>query len=208
MNPLGVHAFRQINLSAKPQAMKPVIRPIRITALAVILGCVGALALSGCGESRAPAAPQTSTMEKVPGTDFAAKSVPDTFSTPKPQGMHNVTFDAVKLGMKKGEPFDPKFLTAAVKRLDGGRIRIRGYIFPPPQQTGLTRFVLVRDNQQCCFGPGAALFDSMIVDMPKAESIDYTLSPIMVEGVFSIKPVRFPDGKYVAIYHLAAEKAQ
>jgi len=166
-------------------------------------------ALAGCGESPAPAAPQLSPpTTTVSGTDFAAKSVPDTAPAPKPQGIRTVTFDAVKLDMKKGEPFDPKYLTAGVKQLDGARIRVRGYIFPPPQQTGLARFVLVRDNQQCCFGPGAALFDSMIVDMPKGETIDYTLAPIMVEGTFSIKPIRFPDGKYVAIYHLAAEKAQ
>jgi hypothetical protein len=190
--------------------MNPTVHPIRVSLLALAGGCFVMLAaLAGCGESPAPAAPQLSPpTTTVSGTDFAAKSVPDTAPAPKPQGIRTVTFDAVKLDMKKGEPFDPKYLTAGVKQLDGARIRVRGYIFPPPQQTGLARFVLVRDNQQCCFGPGAALFDSMIVDMPKGETIDYTLAPIMVEGTFSIKPIRFPDGKYVAIYHLAAEKAQ
>jgi hypothetical protein len=162
--------------------------------------------LSGCGESPAPAAPQLS--PPIQASNGDPTSLATSSPAPKPQGIRTVTFDAVKLDMKKGEPFDPKYLTAGVKQLDGARIRVRGYIFPPPQQTGLARFVLVRDNQQCCFGPGAALFDSMIVDMPKGETIDYTLAPIMVEGTFSIKPIRFPDGKYVAIYHLAAEKAQ
>ncbi len=140
-------------------------------------------------------------MEKAP----AEKSP---VAQPSPKTVRDVTFDAVKLDMKKGDPYDPKFLTPRVKQLDGNRIRVRGYIFPPPRQTGLTRFVLVRDNQQCCFGPGAALYDSMIVDMAPDNSIDYTLTPIVVEGTFTLRPVRFPDGKYIAIYHLAAEKAQ
>ena len=85
-------------------------------------------------------------------------------------------------------------------------MRIRGYILPPPQQSGLTRFVLVRDNMACCFGPGAAIYDSMIVQMPKGLTMDYTVQPIMVEGTFNIQEVRFPNGRCMSIYHVMAEK--
>jgi hypothetical protein len=181
--------------------MKHANRPIAAVSLALIGACLSAV-LSGCGESSAPAAPQLTPTAVATSSSDSAKA-----AAPKPSAIRSVTFDAVKLDLKKGDPYDPKVLTAGVKQLDGNRIRIRGYMFPSAQQSGLKRFVLVRDNQQCCFGPGAALFDSMIVDMTPGSTIDYQLAPIMVEGTFAIRPVEL-NGKYIAIYHLSAEKAQ
>src|SRR5205807_706348 len=67
--------------------------------------------------------------------------------------VRDVTFDAVKLDMKKGDTFKKSLLTESVKKLDGKPIRIRGYILPSFQQSGIKQFVLVRDNMECCFGP-------------------------------------------------------
>ena len=47
----------------------------------------------------------------------------------RPQPLRNITFDTVKLNIKKGEPFHSDMLTPAVKKLDGNRVRIRGFIF-------------------------------------------------------------------------------
>ena len=99
-------------------------------------------------------------------------------------------------------------ITPAIERLSNNKVRIRGYILPPFQQTGLTRFVLVRDNMACCFGPGAAIYDSMIVDMQPGKTIDYKLQPIVVEGTFNVHEVRSPSGRYMSIYHLTADKAE
>jgi len=63
----------------------------------------------------------------------------------------DVTFDDVKLELKKGDPFDPALLTPKIKDLDGKAIRICGYSLPSFQQTGIKQFVLVRDNMECCF---------------------------------------------------------
>jgi hypothetical protein len=143
------------------------------------------------GSAPVPAAPQATTA-------VAARRQP----------IRNITFDTVKLNLNKGDPYHSDLLTPAVKQLDGSRVRIRGFILPPPQQTGLTRFVLVRDNLACCFGPGAAIYDSMIIQMKKDLSIDYTVQPIMVEGTFNIHEVHTPDGRCLSIYHLTADKAQ
>src|SRR5476651_2718529 len=72
--------------------------------------------------------------------------------TPDEGGVKSVTFDDVKLELKKGDPYDASLLTPAIKNLDGKQIRIRGYILPGFQQSGITNFVLVRDNMECCFG--------------------------------------------------------
>ena len=71
-------------------------------------------------------------------------------------GYKNITFDDIKLELEKDEKYIPeKHLNEKVDKLQGQKIRIRGWIHPSVfTQTGITQFVLVRDNQECCFGPG------------------------------------------------------
>ena len=64
---------------------------------------------------------------------------------------------------------------------------------------------MVRDNQQCCFGPGAALYDCILVEMQPGRTAEYTIFPVTFEGTFDIRELRGPDGKHLDIYHLAAE---
>ncbi len=125
-----------------------------------------------------------------------------------PKAVRDVTFDDIKLELKKDEPFVRSKLTTTVEKLHGSAIRIRGYILPSFQQTGITKFVLVRDNMECCFGPGAALYDCILVDMERGKSADYTVRPVTVEGAFSINELRDSDGKHLAIYHLVGRSVQ
>jgi hypothetical protein len=116
--------------------------------------------------------------------------------------IRDLTFDDLKFEMKKGDPFQRAMLTDGIERLQGERIRIRGFILPSFQPSGITQFVLVRDNLECCFGPGAALYDCILVEMVPGKSTSYTVRPVAVEGVFSIKPLPGPGGKPTAIYRL------
>jgi hypothetical protein len=120
----------------------------------------------------------------------------------------SVTFDDVKLELKKGDPYDPSALTPKVKSLDGKAIRIRGYILPSFQQTGIRQFVLVRDNMECCFGPGALLHDCILVEMAAGATATFTVRPVSVEGTFSIREVKGPDGKHLAIYRLDGKEVK
>jgi hypothetical protein len=113
-----------------------------------------------------------------------------------------ISFDDVKLDLKKDQPFKDELLTPAVKKLDGKQVRIRGYILPSFQQSGIKQFVLVRDNMECCFGPGAALHDCIVVEMTGGATTDFTVRPVTVEGKFSIKQLADPEGKTLAIYRL------
>ena len=67
---------------------------------------------------------------------------------------YDKTFDDLRFDMTLGEKFQRSMLTKEIEALNGQRIRIRGYILPTPQKHGIKQFVLVRDNQECCFGPG------------------------------------------------------
>jgi hypothetical protein len=127
---------------------------------------------------------------------------------PKGDGkVRDLTFDDIKFEMKKGDSFERSLLGKKVEDLSGQTIRIRGYMLPSFQQKGISQFVLVRDNMQCCFGPGAALCDCIMVDL-KGTTTTFTVKPIAVEGVFKIEEFSDPDGNVLAIYHLDGTKVK
>lgn len=118
------------------------------------------------------------------------------------------SFDDVKFEMEKGDPFTPSLLPADVASLDGQRIRIRGYILPSFQQEGITQFVLVRDNMECCFGPGAALYDCIVVRMVPGKSTNFSVRPVAVSGTFHVEELIGPDGRHLAIYSMDGEDVE
>ena len=113
-----------------------------------------------------------------------------------------ISFDDIKFEMKIDDPFDRSMLTKKITEYDGQKIKIRGYILPSFKQDGLTQFVLVRDNLECCFGPGAALYDCVMVEMQAGKSASYSVRPVTVEGGFKITEWKDYDGVIRAIYHL------
>ena len=128
--------------------------------------------------------------------------------TPSKTRIKAISFDDIKFEIKKRAPFKRSLLTKEIVALEDQLIKIRGYILPSFQQKGITRFVLVRDNMECCFGPGAALYDCIVVDMESGKSTSFTVRPVTVEGVFTVREYKGPDGKHLAIYHLKGRSAQ
>jgi hypothetical protein len=113
----------------------------------------------------------------------------------------DLTFDDIKFDMEKDEEFSSDMLTDAINDLEGKRISLRGYVLPSTRQSGITAFVLVRDNQECCFGPGAALFDCVLVKLREKHEIDYTVRPVTVEGQFMIRPYTVGD-RVMAVFRM------
>jgi len=176
-----------------------------ISATCVWLSAVlASVALTGCNERSSPAAIPAAAASNSIVDQSAEPGQPSSQNEHKPT--RDITFDTIKLDMQKDEPFKRSMIAPAIERLDKSKIRVRGYILPSVEQT-LTRFVLVRDNMQCCFGPGAALFDCILVEMDPGRSAEFTSQPVAVEGIFSINEY-LNGGKCVAIYHLQAEKVQ
>ncbi|WP_197529652.1 DUF3299 domain-containing protein [Botrimarina mediterranea] len=124
---------------------------------------------------------------------------------PAPARIEDRTFDDIKFDIEPDAPFDRSMLTEEVRQLDGERIRIRGYILPTSQASGIKNFVLVRDNQECCFGPGAALYDCILVTMQGDKSAEFSVRPVAVEGKFKVEEFYGPDDKPLAIYRLDGE---
>ena len=118
----------------------------------------------------------------------------------------DITFDDIKFHMDdpKSRLFKRSMLTEKIEKLEGKNLRVRGFILPPSTRT-LTGFVLTRDNKECCFGPGAALYDCVIVEMEQGSTTEYTTRPVAVEGKFSIKEWVHSDGKHLSIYYIRAK---
>lgn len=117
-------------------------------------------------------------------------------------GKFDITFDHIKFDIPEGEPYSPEMLTEQVRRLDGQPVKLRGYIRPSFKQRDLKNFVFVRDDKECCFGPGAALFDCVVVKLAKGKETDYTVRPVAVTGKFLLKEYQGPDGNVWAIYRM------
>jgi len=179
-------------------------RPCRL----ILLPLAAALCFAaGCGGS--PGGGSVGPPAAAPiAAESPAQPAPIPTAAARPAGFREITFDDIKLEMEKGAPFTRELLPGRVRALAGTPIRIRGYILPSFQQTGLTQFVLVRDNQECCFGPGAALHDCIVVRMRPGKTAAFSIRPVAVAGTFKIDELRAPDGSHLAIYALAGDEVK
>jgi hypothetical protein len=166
------------------------------------LACLLALACGGCDP--APARPAVA----PPAAAAPAPQPPRSTPPPVASRPREITFDDIKLDMQKGDPFTRARLPPRVTALEQQPVRIRGYILPSFQQAGLTQFVLVRDNQECCFGPGAALHDCVVVRMRPGKTANFSIRPVAVAGRFRVDELRGPDGRHLAIYALDGDAVE
>jgi hypothetical protein len=127
----------------------------------------------------------------------------------KPEGQEGalrVSYDDIDL--LKVLNMDPVTADAAtkmpawLKNLEGQRIRIRGFMYPTFQQTGVHAFGLARDNQICCFGRNPKIYDVFDVLLRDGVTTNYIPNrPFDVVGVFHIRP-EAEDGKLYRLYEM------
>ncbi len=127
---------------------------------------------------------------KVEGPEDALRISYDDFDLLKVLNMEPVPTDAVS--------YFPDWL----KDLNGKRVRVRGFMYPEFQATGLKRFTLARDNDICCFGRDPKIYDLVGVTMRSGETTDYIQGrPFDVVGIFKIDPILL-SGDWWRLYHL------
>ena len=183
--------------------------------ISVAIGCAPAESRVAPPQRPAPGARETgsATAGDRAQEEAAGAAAPVVAVKPPPVAtgdgkVREITFDDLKLPLEKGEPFDRGILPPAVDALQGQRVRIRGYILPSFQQRGITQFVLVRDNMECCFGPGALLHDCVVVRMRPGKSADFSIRPVAVAGSFRIEELKGPDGKHLAVYAIDGDAVE
>lgn len=122
------------------------------------------------------------------------------------------TFDDLKFDIERGGKFDKGMLPEKILELNKKSMRIRGFILPTSvfQEVGIKQFVLVRDNQECCFGPGAMLYDCIIIEMEGDKTTQFSTRPISVKGKFEVdtETFKYPDGTYYAIFKMKASEVK
>ncbi len=123
-----------------------------------------------------------------------------------------ITFDDLKFDIEKGGDFKQEMITPEIKALEKKTLKLRGFILPTSvfQQSGIKQFVLVRDNQECCFGPGAALYDCVIVEMAPGKTTNFATRVVTVKGKLELdsETYKYPEGGHFAIYKMTAEEVK
>lgn len=141
----------------------------------------------------------------------AKKLAEDRTSRATARAKGELNFDDLKFDIEKGGKFERTMLPKEIEELNKKTIRIRGFILPQSvlKMTGFEDFVLVRDNMECCFGPGAALYDCIMIRMEKGKTADFTTRPVAVKGKFEIKEFKDPTTEqHFAIYFLTATEVK
>jgi hypothetical protein len=96
-----------------------------------------------------------------------------------------------------------------VQALDGKKVFIKGYMRPgsSPTRTNVRQFLLVRDNNQCCFGDISTVkyFDQVLVSTIGSLSTDYSTGLYRVGGTLRIHPENILKGVGYPVYTLEAD---
>lgn len=162
--------------------------------LAVLL--VIAFATGVAAQAKAPV--EKTDVQESAGVASPVKGVVERKSSKASRAKGEINFDDLKFDIEKDMPFAEKMLNDDVKSLDGQKVKLRGYILPSTlfKEKNIEEFVLVRDNQECCFGPGAALFDCVIIEMVPGKNTNFVTRPVTVEGRFKIdtEKYKYPGG--------------
>lgn len=115
-----------------------------------------------------------------------------------------VSFDDIDiekvLNTKKLSLDIPSQMPEWLKKLDGQRIRLRGFMHPQSafQTDGIKRFVLCRDTSVCCFGPNPTVYYLVETTLKSGTSTSYIENKAFdVEGIFRIKPEELEGTKEI-----------
>ena len=129
------------------------------------------------------------------------------FPTDRKTGALRLTYDDLNLfkvlNMDPVTPDAVSWMPEWMTSLNGMRVRIRGFMNPPYMAEGLEKFVLLRDNMECCYGPGAKIYDCIEVHMKTGTTTDYIpiSQPFDVVGRLKID-LQFVGSSIYALYFL------
>ena len=127
------------------------------------------------------------------------------YATEVPDGYKRVTFAEMKPDEKqeaKGIAIPPEIMA-----LDGQRIFIKGYMRPSSQSYGLDNFLLVRDNNQCCFGDLSTVkyYDQVQVHLQGDRKTDYSRGVFRMGGILKVDPTALQPGSAKPVFTLLAD---
>jgi hypothetical protein len=133
-----------------------------------------------------------------------------TYATEVPDGYSRISFSTMKpdeLQERGGLVVPPD-----VSSLEGKNVFIKGYIRPDSITVprGIDQFLLVRDNNQCCFGDMSKIkyYDQVLVKMTGDHRLDFSRGVFCIGGVLHIEPQYALPGAPRTVYSLTADYAK
>ena len=115
-------------------------------------------------------------------------------------------YERLNYGLLQPLPGDPSDAVPDTARtMDGRNVLLKGYIYPGKQQTGITQFLLVRDQGDCCFGGNPKITDRVLVqlkDPSHPKGIDFSSRLTKIAGRFAIRPMGASGMDGGVLYHL------
>ncbi len=118
-----------------------------------------------------------------------------------PQGYERVNYGMLQ--PLDGDP--PGTIPDTARSMDGRNVLLKGYMYPGKQQTGITQFLLVRDQGDCCFGGNPKITDRVLVqlkDPAHPKGIDFSSRLTKIAGRFAIRPMGAPGMDGGVLYHI------
>lgn len=127
------------------------------------------------------------------------------YSTELPEGYTRLDF-TTDIAEKAPSPYGG--VSDAVRRLEGEKIFLKGYMYPDPsgKREDLGAFVFVKDSGECCFGGQPKLTDMIRVEMAEGAT-EYYDGLVSVAGTFSIGETG-SEKDVEPLFHLTAEQAR
>ena len=121
------------------------------------------------------------------------------YATEVPPGYERISYEILQPEPESGLP-----VPAAIRDLDGKDVFIKGYVYPGEQQHGITRFMLVRDQGDCCFGGTPKETDRILVTLKDPRGFTFSEKRFKVAGRFRFEPMPAPAGMSSGgiFYHL------
>ena len=131
------------------------------------------------------------------------------YATEVPDGYTRISFNALK--PDEFEERSALVVPPDIAALDGQKVFIKGYIRPDSISVtrGVKQFLLVRDNNQCCFGDLSSIkyFDQMSVDMVGSRTVDYSQGILRMGGILKVEPQNVTRGPMAPVFSLRADYA-
>ena len=96
-----------------------------------------------------------------------------------------------------------------ILKLDGKRVFIKGYFRPDSSATtrNVRKFLLVRDNNQCCFGDqqNVKYYDQVLVEFVDNLTTDYKSGLYRIAGTLRLQPRNLLSGSQMPVYFIQAD---
>ncbi|MEX2121280.1 MAG: DUF3299 domain-containing protein [Pirellulales bacterium] len=128
------------------------------------------------------------------------------YATEVPEGYQRINYELLQ-----PDPDDPaQAVPERVRQLNGQKVFIKGYMFPPVtgQTKQITRFMLVRDKGDCCFGGSPKMTDMILVRLNDPLELDFNSRIKKLAGTFRVASGLAVDGLGGVTYQLDADHAE